>query len=502
MKIKNDYLIDHLEWEVLNNNVEITFLSFEKEIYNLRSNCIIQFFRDKEYKLRATIRGIIEDRKDIEPDLTKLDGNFIDGEIITGFSTDGLYKYRLFGCVIDEINFRQISLKEKRISFQAELIVDEIEEMLHSEEQIEETEIDRIHEWYLGGINRFSWARSTKRVLKRVFQRSRVTVDEEIDFEPIETRSSSRDYLLAKCRDFSFIVAKVPDKYKPSWSCNISIEYRTSFGRIPTKEERQGIQEIVSFILGHQLLKIGETYYKNNLDKSLNFKLQKFSSPWGDNVISRCQKTGLPPVDIRGYRDGNKLEKLLNSICTEYLAKREKLQLGQILWKYWMAKYSVLGINLPILSSAIESLASKIIKENPNIKLYYIERNEFSELIEEELETIGQKLAKHEYKDRIINKIKSASNRGSNEKLDILFEILELEVGKIERKAIKARNKMAHSHIGNSSNHKIKELIRLSRAYETLFHRVFLKNLLYEENYIDYYTNGFPQRNIKDPIIE
>ena len=47
---------------------------------------------------------------------------------------------------------------------------------------------------------------------------------------------------------------------------------------------------------------------------------------------------------------------------------------------------------------------------------------------------------------------------------------------------------MAHSSSKNIDENKTKELIRLSRAYETLFNRVFLRILSYNGNYIDYYT--------------
>ena len=59
---------------------------------------------------------------------------------------------------------------------------------------------------------------------------------------------------------------------------------------------------------------------------------------------------------------------------------------------------------------------------------------------------------------------------------------------------------MAHSSSKNIDENKTKELIRLSRAYETLFNRVFLRILSYNGNYIDYYTKGFPEKNVKKPI--
>ena len=98
--------------------------------------------------------------------------------------------------------------------------------------------------------------------------------------------------------------------------------------------------------------------------------------------------------------------------------------------------------------------------------------------------------------------IQSESNIYSNEKLKMMFEIIKLRVDKIEEKAIKARNKMAHSSIGNISDEEIKMIVRMTRAYETLFNRILLKILSYNGNYIDYYTIGHPTRSIDEPIPE
>jgi hypothetical protein len=62
----------------------------------------------------------------------------------------------------------------------------------------------------------------------------------------------------------------------------------------------------------------------------------------------------------------------------------------------------------------------------------------------------------------------------------MMFEILELAVGEVELKAIRARNKMAHSSMGNASEGEVREIYKLSLAYETLFNKVFLRVLGYE----------------------
>ena len=42
-------------------------------------------------------------------------------------------------------------------------------------------------------------------------------------------------------------------------------------------------------------------------------------------------------------------------------------------------------------------------------------------------------------------------------------------------------------------------MINLTNVYKTLFNRIFLKILGYQENYVDYSTLGHPEKNIDEP---
>ena len=80
------------------------------------------------------------------------------------------------------------------------------------------------------------------------------------------------------------------------------------------------------------------------------------------------------------------------------------------------------------------------------------------------------------------------------------FEELGLNIDAAEKKAIKARNKMIHSRVTASGQEQIKDLVRLSFAYRTLFHRVMLKLLGYSGKYIDYATEGLPERTVEEAV--
>lgn len=492
--MKYDYYQEHLEWEILDENQEISYLDFETSIYNLNRNCIIKFHRNNQYDLVATISGIIENKKELEPNSRKEKGTFVPDEIVTGYSLDGLYKYKFYGVFLGAMTISPISTTPFKAKFQADFIFHKVEKSLVDIN----ANTASLQEWFLTGDSRICFPRITRRSVDKLIKKRRDGIDQEDQDISAKGSGNSKDYLAVKFADTSFIVAKVPTGFGPDWSFNISIEYRQSFGRIPNRNEREAISELVGFIFGNQLLKIGQSSY----DSSLSLISQEFENPWGDNVVSRCQKIALPPVVISNYNDWGRVEIILNELIAPYLEHREQLKLNDVLWKYWIAKYSSLGTNLPILSSAVETLAGQVLKAHSEVKHYYIEYKEFCKMIQEELTSIEKKLEKNVHKESIINKIKGASQRGTNEKLKMMFEIIKLPIGKIEENAIKARNKMAHSSFGDISEDEIKETMRMTRAYETLFNRILLKILSYNGVYIDYYTFGHPNRKIDDPIQE
>jgi hypothetical protein len=125
--------------------------------------------------------------------------------------------------------------------------------------------------------------------------------------------------------------------------------------------------------------------------------LQVFLNPWGDNVVSRCQSPAYLPAPTDDYLDSNRAEITLNELIIPFLAQHKTLRLSDCLWKYWIAKYSPLGINLPILSSAVETLAERVLKAHPEVKHYYVESKEFQALIAEELASIQHKLGAQEH---------------------------------------------------------------------------------------------------------
>jgi hypothetical protein len=122
-------------------------------------------------------------------------------------------------------------------------------------------------------------------------------------------------------------------------------------------------------------------------------------SPRKDNLVSMCQRSGeFRPVEIDPLRGGDGLENLLTKLATNYLTLKEDLRLNEALKCYRLSEELPIGLNPPILSTGIETLASSWFESTRSKTAgVYISREEFSALLGEELETAGAKLADREF---------------------------------------------------------------------------------------------------------
>ena len=479
MAIDKEYYQQHLEWESIEFPLVFSRITSKLGLYNLPNDSIIEVWRGVDFKLKATIEGTTFNKNDIEIDESKLEGKFIPDETITGFSLDGLYVIKLTGCYIKDTTVTAISIEPIEMRFKGQLSIQTITRSFNQEQTP-----GILFEWFLSGRLSAWFPRSTKREFNKSVQKIREGFDSKNEDTSISGSSNSRDFAFVSANGIQLIIAVVPSHFSPVWATKVCIEYRSEFGNIPPDNVRKAISELVSFILGCQLLKVG---YTNMTDKR-EVVDQYAMNYWGDNVIGKCSRSASPPVNInRASSDWDRLETLLNMLLPTYLKLNDELNLSGGLWKYWVAKDLAVGTNLPIFSSAIESLAGNYLKSKREISESYMDQMEYQNLIQKEINEIAAKLHDRKFRDTIINKIKDAAYRGGNEKISLFFDLINLPVGKVEREAMKARNKMAHSSIETSNDEKLKQYAKLTQAYQTLFHRVFLRLLGYEQDYIDYY---------------
>jgi hypothetical protein len=488
----------YLEWESFDWDIILYNIESQNKYYKIPSNSQITVFRNNEYKLAGKLKVDTEEKVDLQyyqDNLKPIAGQILKGDTIIGTDINKIIRYELRNFYIRDISTKYSGFSPKIITHtEADILFYEIEEIMSTAEP------NSIYEFYLSGYTNITFPRITDRTKIERVKKIRNTVDKDKvdDNISFQSEGGSSDFFFVETPDFDLIVQKVNDEFLPDWANGFQIEYRKTFKVVPDVEIRKAVSEIVGFVLGTHLLKVGETHFdqKNRITKRIAF------TPWGDNIISKSQSIATPPVSFKNIIDWQKIERVLSKLIPVYLEKRNELGLDDVLWKYWISKELAIGTNLPILASALESLAENYIEAN-SLTLTYTddEKKTYKSLVEEDKNSLAKKIDKYDFKDRVINFINNPFDLSGGQKLKLFLSSISIKLTNksIENQAIRARNKMVHSSIDNSDKASEK-YIDLTGAYRTLMNRVILKVLDYDETYVDYFTKEFPERKIDENI--
>lgn len=183
-------------------------------------------------------------------------------------------------------------------------------------------------EWYLNGPHFPSLLRKrTKRKIVREFTRGRTEKDEDAEtFSFLEVDGTRADHAQLECDGTRFLVQRVPESFPPPWSEKLAIEYRPTWGCVPTDQERQAISEILSFVFGTPLVRIGSTLF----DADGYLLEQVFQSHSLPNLRNLCKQAEIPPFSLPSAPDSS-VEPIVSSLLHQYLNKRIPLQLHEAL---------------------------------------------------------------------------------------------------------------------------------------------------------------------------
>jgi hypothetical protein len=483
------------EWEYFDFPIEVSNLKFEMNFHQLSgSTCSIKISRDENFKLKATISGhtlnskaLDEDKKEEGP------GNFAALDSIIGFDTENKFTYILTNCFIGSYTLKGTYFENLGMPFTAALHFDSFSRKPRNLQP--DNNLPIVHnEWFVSASLNFFYPGNTRRFFRDIFHKNRQGFDEEIGSEKISPISYSRDYFTINTADIKCIVSEVPKEFKLPWAECFCFEYRPGFGLETSKSLKKSLEFFLGFLFGTEMIKIGSTTFAGE-----EIICQEAYSPSGGDIVHFCQNGSKPPIQFNEQYEWGKVQHLVDKYFPTYLKIGKELDLEGILWRFFQAKTVPVGVNLPILSSALEKLARNYLKAHSEVKLDYIDEADFTTLIAAEIELIKNKLGGIENADIIVNKVKGAYRRGDNERLNLFFNLIDLPINDLEKKALKARNSMAHGGSDAKTMEKAKKLILHTRVYETLFHRVFLRVLGYDDYYIDYYLSGRKIRKITTP---
>ena len=341
-------------------------------------------------------------------------------------------------------------------------------------------------DWYVNGATELHYARATSRRRSASFHRDR-------DFNRIAIRELSggagfaNDHIVVKTPIVSFALCRVPSDQADESLHPASIEFTTPF---PDAETRTAIGEIVSFVVGRRMMRVGSTIFD-----ATGWAIEEESvNPLGANIRGLCRTSGMPPVPYDS--DGLALEALRADLVPRYLSARDAFGLKDALWSYWVAKESPTSIDLPIFSAALDTLKVRWFSStNSKSKGLHLPWSDFKVFAGDLTAQLRKRVETKGLPEEIARNFEGANRMGFQEKLKFFFQEIGLTVGQRETAAMQARGRSAH---GAGADEDQTELVRFGNAYRTLFDRVFLQMLGYTGKYIDRTTDGYPERDLTE----
>ena len=339
-------------------------------------------------------------------------------------------------------------------------------------------------DWFINGPESFVGGRWTKRRRVATFTR-----DREIGgVSTLEAPSGggSADHCLVDAGRVRFSFSRVPQCIAPDWCRAFSIDYAAP---LPDDDTRDGVAELVSFVVGRRLMPIGSTTF----DEEGWAVEEEAWNPWGQDVERICRRPDSAPLPS----DPANVEDVLARLVPLYLELRQSLHLQDALLSYWLADEAFSGIDLTIYASALEALKQPWLKSKSRSLGQYMPEAEFKERLSVQLQALKERIDELQLPLAIMNKMNAAWRMGANEQLAAFLDELPVRIGPAEKRAIKARN--APTHGGLKAGADFRALTRHAHAYRVLFVRSFLKVLGYDGAYVDRVALGHPSRHSDEP---
>lgn len=477
------YYINQLEWEAIDFPLILTNLKIEDPEFALDENATLKLWRDHNQQLKATIAGRLKDFKYSDKYIGK--GNIAQHQIIEGIDEKGNI-VTLSRCVFGGYQSSNQGQNKDGYLSTIDLHFDRVRIQFSIEGK---KLVNRHFEWFLckGIVPHFYGSTSRSGDEKPV--RARIGIDDFNSEEVLmHSHSTSRDFIVLDIPQIKCIIAKVPEHFISSEMTGLCIEFRDEEIAKLDNKLLSDLRHFVEFLFGVQFYYYG---YSILSDEELIEAL--LDSP----DIPLKPQPPMPPIHYNfEYQWGN-IQLQLNKLLVPYLDLQKKLSLNHAIDRLWIALAIPVGVNLPILAGALEIVAGKYLTMTGNVKLEYLPQKEYEDLIAEEVLSLTAKLSEITDSAIIINKLKGAFRKGSNEKINLFLSLLGLEIEKQEKAAINLRNKMTHGNRDYSNDNKAHDDVVLSRVYHVLFNRIILKILGYEDYYIDYSMQRIPSKPIK-----
>lgn len=463
-KINED--IANLEWDWLNNQKTIPTES--KEIVNITvttsktffsldpSESKVLFWRDERFQLKMKLSigydSFAKAVNNTDPQFSSIQDEVINITITENNIDDrsSTYQFINCGCIDKTILLKNcISKTENPLSYT--FLVSRITIDYHRTS--EET---RLSEWYINGnSNLFIFSNSLRYSIDTSYKWSKPGIS---DFETKGTKDGVNYFrncsLIPKTDSTpSFILGLVPDTYNTAKSKNMFIEYHTELSEIPERDMRSSIAEITSFLLGKELLNIGNTSY----DSSGNIReIELYSLYPYYNIPFLLSQFPTPPIEIKFTSKETDIRQVLPRLLEKYLTIKENYYLKAVFDRYWIASQLPIETQVVVLQNGFEILIKRILHKD---------------------ESYG-----------FPNMLRDLSKK------------VRLKISGDEFKTNKLRNDCAHETLDFENDKD--EIIHQYYVLFSLFNRVILHLFGYSGEYYDYSQKAYMGDRVKKSIFE
>lgn len=484
----SQYFIPHLEWESIPFPLTITKLTTNNSLFGFSNVSLLTIERTENYKLIGRIVGTVLQPAELKKENYIGKGNIIEGKNFIVEDKEG-NTIELSDCHLISYHTNSLNQTGKGFLFEGDFVADKFTITYKQQKKPETT---KRFDWFVCSNSKSHFWETTIRrsTPEKIKIRKGIDVYSEAD-EMNPGVSWAKDYMKVDLADFCFIISKVPDKLFNNTLHGLCFEFRDIDNfKIPNESIIKQIKGITSFILGNKLTHIGYSIINDDkLQKAVCFSVESES-------LRLSAKTPMPPITFNTKYECGDFSYLVNKLLPEYLNKNKPLKLGHTLSRYWISKGLPVGVNLPVLSSAVEILVAEYLKQHKEFNTEIITNKEYAQLIEDEIEKLQSKLSAYPENEIIINNIKKANKKSINVQMNTFFELIGLDIGKDEKAALHLRNKMVHSSRNYSDDEKAYDDLVLTRVYEVLFNRILLKLLGYDGYYTDYSLQNSPLKHI------
>ena len=293
------------------------------------------------------------------------------------------------------------------------------------------------------------------------------------------TEKYSSNSFWIKMPDYKFRISIDDAKTQDEKYHNYCVEYREEWGKIPDEEIRNDISRFLSFIIGTEMVKFGESGYSK-----CDIVRKKYKSP------SVLQRSSLFENNFEFYcndflrNDTDNLLKQLPKMLKKYFTYKDEFRLNEVFAALYVHSY--LNFNFINYVTYIE-MFSNIFQEGQKIKTV-IDKNKFKTILKI-LNSIN-KIPKP-----IKNKFNGLNTIGIGKKVKKLLTKYKIDYNRYED-VFKTRGKVVHGGYVE-----IEDMYIASQKAKELLTIITLKKLGYK-GYIRNFINNEEMISIKDGKTE